>query len=463
MRSARRLRQLAPRLVAAACALAAPLAAATAHAACPPAAGDCQPILENGSQGARIDLVVLGDGYTEAEKDKFYQDAQKAVEGMLASETYSAYAPVFNAYAVFTASAQSGADDPSAGVLVDTAFDATYDTSGIDYLLAINYGKALQELNTRFPEKDVALCLVNATAYGGSGGAVAVVSLDSNSLEVVRHELGHTLAGLADEYTAPYPGYPDGDPEPNVASAEHLDPVKWDMWLTPGVPIPTPDSASNGPHDPIGAFEGARYKATGVFRPASNCLMRELNVTFCPVCAEAMVKSFSELSLLIDSPVPASPAVIPAQGPTPFTATIPALGDLAFTWAVDGQMVGNTDPSFPLDPSALGLADGPHKVALTVYDGSPLVRSDPDGVMTETFTWDIAVDSTLPPVGGSGGAGGSGGSGGSGGAGGGGGAGGNGDDGSCDCRSAGGRSDSPAGWLLLGVAPLVARLRRRRS
>lgn len=446
------------RLFAAATALAAASVPFSALAACPPEAGDCQQLLENGSLGARIDLVILGDGYTEAEKDKFYGDAQAAVAGMLDSEMYSSYKPVFNAYALFTPSAQSGADNPSEGLSVDTAFDASYDTNGIFYLLAVNYAKVLKELNDRFPEKDMAVVLVNDTEYGGSGGQVAVFSLDSNSVEIGRHELGHTFANLADEYTAPYPGFPDGDPEPNVATADHLDPVKWEMWLTPGVAVPTPDSAANADHDPIGAFEGARYKETGVFRPAPNCIMRELNVAFCPVCAEAMVKSFSELSLLIDAPVPASPAAIPAEGATPFTATIPALSNLTFTWTVDGQMVPEAGPVLALDPSALGLADGPHKVDLTVYDATPLVRNDPTGVMKETFTWDVAVDSSLPPIGGSGGAGGGGGGGGTGG----GGSGGSGD-GPCGCRAAGETSGTPAGWLLLGLAPFVARLRRRRS
>jgi hypothetical protein len=448
-------------VIAAACALAALVSSTAARAACPPEAGDCEQVVENGNLGARIDLVILGDGYTEAERDKFYADAKAAIAGFLDSETYVAYKPVFNAYAIFTPSAQSGADHPSQGIAVDTAFGATYDYGGVPWALVLDYVSVAVELNARFPEKDMALVLVNDTEYGGTGGQVAVISLHETSIEIGRHELGHTFANLADEYTEPYPGYPEGDPEPNVASVEHLDPLKWEIWLTPGVSIPTPDTDAVSDHDPVGAFEGARYKTTGIFRPTSNCLMRELGITFCPVCAEAMVKSFSSLSLLIDAPVPASPAVIPAKGPTPFSATIPGLANLTFTWAVDGQMIENTAPAFALDPTALGLADGPHTVDLTVYDGSPLVRSDPDGVMMEKFTWDVAVDSTLPPITGSGGAGGGGG-GGAGGDGGAAGAGGDApSDPSCGCRFLGAEPEGASGWLLLGLASLAARRRRR--
>ncbi len=438
----------------------------TVEAACPPAAGDCQPLLENGSLAAAIDLVIVGDGYTAAEKDKFFQDAKNVAEGLFASETYGTYAPVFNAWALYKESGQSGADHPSAGKFVDTAFGASYDTSGIDYLLAVTDGKVLSEVNNRFPESDVILCIVNDTDYGGSGGTIAVMSLDPNALEIARHELGHTLTDLADEYTAPYPGYPEGDPEANVASAAHLNPPKWELWLTPGVMIPTPISAAQGTSNPIGAYEGARYKETGVFRPAPNCLMRELDIPFCSVCAEAMVKQFSTMSLLIDAPDPAGMVVIPGKGPSVFTATIPALSDLVFSWAVDGQPIEGSSKSLGIDPSKLNLADGPHTVTLTVVDATPLVRNDPSDVMRESYTWNVGVDSKLPPATGSGGAGGTGGSGGAGGSAGAGvGAGASGEtggetnSGACACRAAAASSKVPWGFLALGMVPLA--LRRR--
>ena len=424
--------------------------------ACPAEAGDCSELATSGSTAASIDFVIVGDGYTAGEREKFFADAQKAADGILGSETYAAYKPVFNAWALFTPSQDSGADDPSAGVSVSTAFDASYDTNGIDYLLAVNDGKVHQEINKRFPEADLVLCIVNATPYGGSGGSVAVVSLDGSSLEIARHEIGHTIAGLADEYTAPYPGYPDGDSEPNVASQAHLDPVKWESWLTPGVAIPTPFAAKVGDHDPVGAFEGARYKTTGVFRPTANCLMRELNHTFCQVCAQAMVLGFSKLSLLIDAPSPALDATIPGKGATSFTATIPALSDLMITWTIDGNPASGSGGSLAVDPSALGLADGPHDIGLAVYDATALVRDDPDGVMKESITWKITVDSKLPPVTGEGGAGGSTSTSS-------GGAGGSKNEGDCGCTTPGSSEDSASPWLALGAAALALGLGRRRS
>lgn len=439
-----------------ACALAAATTASTAartsHAgACPPAAGDCSSLATAGTTGASIDLVIVGDGYTADQRDKFFADAQTIADGFLGSETYGPYKPLFNAWALFTPSTESGADDPSAGVSVSTAFDATYDVAGIAYLLAVNDSKVHTEVNARFPEADLTLCIVNDQQYGGSGGSVAVISLEQSSLEIARHEIGHTLANLADEYSEPYPGYPDGDSEPNVAAEAHLDPVKWQSWLAPGVAIPTQNASAVDDHDPVGAFEGARYKATGVFRPTKNCLMRELNHTFCQVCSEAMVKQFHALSMMIDAPLPASPATIPAKGSTAFTATIPALSDLMFSWTIDGAPASVTDGSFDVDPSALGLADGPHQITLAVYDATPLVRDDPGGLLKETHTWEVTVDSSLPPIGGEGGAGG------------GGGAGGVIADPGCGCRTAQPESDVSLAWLLLGLAPIAQRLRRKKN
>ena len=424
----------------------------SAHALeCPVEAGDCALLVSSGSLAASVDLVILGDGYTDAERGKFYDDAQAAAEGLLGSETYSAYAPLFNIWALFTPSAESGADDPSEGVFVNTVFNAKYDSFNIDYLLTVSNSKVLSELGKRFPEHDVPLCLVNATAYGGSGGTVPVVSLDPSSLEIARHELGHTIGGLGDEYTEPLPGFPVEDIQPNIASADHLDPVKWELWLTPGVSIPTPIEDATGTLEPVGAYEGAQYQVTGLFRPAPSCLMRELSIPFCPVCAEAMVKRLSTLSLLIDAPVPPDLSKIPGDAPTTFTATIPPLADLTFTWSVDGEPVDAAEKAFALDPAALGLAEGAHSVTLTVYDATPLVRTDPDSVMRETFTWNVTVE----PGAGTGG----------GGTGAGGGGGGSSEtessEGGCACHTSGAPTGSPGAWLF-GAAALIALRRRRR-
>lgn len=435
------------------------LVARATRADCPPDAGDCQALLETGPTGSRVDFVIVGDGYTQAERDKFYADAQAVATDLQTASTYGSYAPVFNVWGLFVPSNESGADDPSTGTMVDTAFDSTYGLAGIDYLIGINTGKVFVEINGRFPERDQPIVLVNAPKYGGAGGTVAVVSTSPESLRIIEHEMGHSFAGLADEYETPYPGFPPGDPEPNVAALENLDPLKWSPWVPPGTPIPTPISAATSDYDPLGAYEGARYLSTGVFRPSPTCRMRELGFDFCAVCSEAMVLGFSELRILVDDVSPAEGTAIPGKGPSQVTAAVPALPDLTFSWAVDGAVVpGEVASTFALDPSVLGLADGPHQITVTVHDATPYVRTDPEGVMTATSTRSLVVDSTLPPIGGEGGSGGAG-------------AGRPGpkpggddesaeEDDGCGCAVPGTRSGSAAAGIL-GLSVLA--LRRRRS
>ena len=80
-------------------------------------------ILNNGPVNNRYDIVILGDGYQDFEEGKFDTDAQNALNKIFSKVAWSAYKPFFNAHTVFRASAESGADDPSANppVVVNTA------------------------------------------------------------------------------------------------------------------------------------------------------------------------------------------------------------------------------------------------------------------------------------------------------------------------------------------------------
>lgn len=77
--------------------------------------------------------------------------------------------------------------------------------------------------------------LANTTKYGGAGGEVATSSGgNAQSNQIVAHELGHSIGGLADEYD-----YGTGDPrepgEPNAstytAAQMRERSAKWYAWL----------------------------------------------------------------------------------------------------------------------------------------------------------------------------------------------------------------------------------------
>ncbi|MBI4925605.1 MAG: hypothetical protein HY843_06740, partial [Bdellovibrio sp.] len=56
----------------------------------------------------RINLTILGDGYTTNEKQKFFDDAQRITDDLFKAKTFSSYLPLFNVFAVFLPSQDSG-------------------------------------------------------------------------------------------------------------------------------------------------------------------------------------------------------------------------------------------------------------------------------------------------------------------------------------------------------------------
>ncbi len=360
------------------------LAASAAAAAAP-----VQAVEVNGPPGQVVDLVFVAEGYVADEAAKFQADAVAAYKGLFKSGPYAAVRPLLSAHALFVASQESGSDHPSAGIDVDTAFDSTFESHGIARLLVANSAAVMQKVNDAFPAWDVAIVLVNDTEYGGSGGAVPVTSLHAKSAAILRHELAHRVADLADTYTAPNPGYPPGDSEPNVASVDHLDPVKWAAWISPDTSVPTPIADAVGAHAPVGAYEGARYQAKDMFRPAPTCLMRSLAEAFCPICSEAIVRSVAADSGIGLVTSPDAESVTCALGDCPVFTASAALESVA-TWQLDGVKVGEGEtwtPTSAVQSAAL-------QVALRL--STPLVRNDPEQGLQRTHTWALTV--TQPPA-----------------------------------------------------------------
>ena len=176
-------------------------------------------------------------------------------------------------------------------------------------------------------------------------------NIDSEYLMV--HEFGHSFFGLADEYYTSSTVYSDFYPagyepnEPNITALKDPADLKWKHLISEDIEIPTPwrkaefdsidiewqkqraamneniallhkNSAStdeiarakteynsksaqrnkevqeyldtNLLSGKVGAFEGAGYASTGLYRPTINCIMFSRTDYFCPVCQDAMVK-----------------------------------------------------------------------------------------------------------------------------------------------------------------------------
>lgn len=341
----------------------------------------------NGPPEQKIDLVILGDGYRAQDQAQLADDARRVMADLFNATPWKQYESLFNVRLVHVVSNQNGADRGSFGANRDTALGAYFFCGDVERLICLNYGDVAQVLADHAPDYDVTLIVVNDPKYGGSGGAFPVTSIDPTAPQIVVHELGHTVGGLADEYESPVPGFGPCGTECIEANATKnaTASVKWSAWLPSSTPIPTPEGDPAYTAD-IGVFEGCRYEGVGVFRPKDEtCMMRSLGEAYCAVCADQMTKSFwNRVPSMFDAVSPANGDVGQVCGDVQLSVVLPPGPAYQFAWFVDGGVVGGTGSTFTFTP-------GPEtaEVTVRVRDNTALVRSDPGGILDDSVSWTI--------------------------------------------------------------------------
>lgn len=303
----------------------------------PPAGVKVWAVVENGAPRDKVDLLLMGDGYTAAEMRKWHEDARRLAEILFSQPPFRERRADFNVWAADTPSEVSGVSRPSDGVHRRSALGAAYDAFGSErYVLDLD-NKAVRDAASAAPYEFIEIA-VNDRKYGGGGihNLYATVAADNAFTPYVFvHEFGHHFAGLADEYYTSAVAYESGGerPEPWELNAT-ADPqaAKWRDLIAPGTPLPTPwekqafEAAqkeiqaqrrkiraekrpeaemealfrderekmtrllASSPHaGKPGAFEGALYEAKGYYRPQADCIMFTRDeVGFCAVCRRAI-------------------------------------------------------------------------------------------------------------------------------------------------------------------------------
>ncbi|TCM43614.1 M64 family metallopeptidase [Kribbella sp. VKM Ac-2568] len=375
--------------------------AATASAAASAAAGAATvvPLQVTGPASSRFNLVVMGDGYTEAELPKFREQVDKHLNVLWSIEPFKSYRNYVNVYAVEIASPESGVDcDPDlTSPKVDTPLQMGFwggcNPASVQRLLTVSSTAAGQYADlvpgTTASNRQI-LAIGNSDTYGGAGGTYATAS-GGNALSalITPHELGHSLGGLQDEYDyyargergAPYEG-----PEPSsihhtlLTEQQMLDQQKkWFRWLGE-------DSESGGK---IARFEAGMYAGSGVWRPSKHSMMKVLGYYFDQVSRERMTQRISSRATLFQSSTPAG-QVAPDQ--VVWLQTLhPASHELTVTWTLDGTVL-NTANSRAVDLGSLTLTPGPHTLTAKIVDPTTFVR-DPavraSTALTATRTWTL--------------------------------------------------------------------------
>jgi hypothetical protein len=358
--------------------------------------GTIQQLLNNGPNDKRINIVFLSEGYTASQLNQYIVDATNNLNSFLNTPPHSLYKKFFNAFAISIASIDSGSDHPSRNESRNTYFNSTYDSYGIARLISLttegsNNASAL--LQTLMPEYDIVIIIVNDAEYGGSGGAFAITSVNSNALEIVVHELGHSFAGLGDEYPDAYPGYPEIE-EPNTTKETIREKIKWNSWIANSTPIPT--SKTTEYNSVVGLFEGAHYHATGWYRPKLNCKMQSLSSSFCEVCSETFVISYYQFIRPIESYTPISSSISLSDTQSvnlSVTSVKPTLNTMKIEWFVDGiKLNGESGSTFNIVTKNLSI--GEHTAYCIVRDTTLLVRNDPTMILRDSISWKISVSNT---------------------------------------------------------------------
>lgn len=337
-------------------------------------------IRDVGPDTNRIVIVVMGDGYTAANLSagSFTTHASNLVNAFDGYPPWDEYLDAVNVYRVDVESNEAGADgDPTQATARDTYLNASFWTSNIERLLSIDAtgrSRAIAAANAQVGPGvwDNIFVLVNSTKYGGAGGSISVSSVHPSSDLIILHEYGHTFAGLADEYESSYPGYPDGDGEPNVDFDASGPGLKWLPWVESGTPLPTPETATYA--NSVGTYEGARYRTTGIYRPWQNCGMRSLGPDFCPICKEAHIDEVHAIVSMIDGVTPAANSTVTVDsGGAAIQIDALGIGSLAYEWKLDGTPIPGADTATLNLLPGMMTADT-QTLSVTISDDTPLVR-----------------------------------------------------------------------------------------
>ncbi|EFL19097.1 secreted protein [Streptomyces sp. C] len=168
-------------------------------------------MIDNGPTADRLDVVVIGDGYTAGELDRFHADARAKWAEVTAVEPYTTYRDLFNVWTVDAVSAQSGVSgDPGPDTVRDTALGSYFWCESIERLLCVDQPK-VDAYVAKAPAADLVIVLANSAKYGGAGynepsatlgyeGISTASAGHPKSGQVAIHETGHSLGKLADEY-----------------------------------------------------------------------------------------------------------------------------------------------------------------------------------------------------------------------------------------------------------------------
>lgn len=222
-------------------------------------------------------IVIMGDGYTADEQDKFLQDAAEKARGMLTWSPYKEYSDRINIYAVQAVSNESGISEYGRKS-VDTYFHVAaygkalgFTSGGTDKAKALRAELEKSYLDAGANVGTIHVLCNSEGSFGASQNSLFSFSANSEDNQngtVMAHEIAHSIGGLGDEYER----YTN---KPNTSDTTNPETIKWAKML---------------------GFRGIGVTQAGTetaFAPSRECMMRWLGQPFCEVCKMELARNLN--------------------------------------------------------------------------------------------------------------------------------------------------------------------------
>lgn len=348
---------------------------------------DIDTIIYHGNTDDLINIVFLGDGYTEAEQGKYVSDVTDMSLYLFKKEPFKNYEEYFNVFAIKVISPESGVSHPNNASDCDATnprvpemsvinyFGTQFDNYNIHRLIwPTSQGKIAQVLAANFPNYDQAVVLGNTGYYGGSGGHIICLPAHSSAGEILAHEMGHSFAALSDEYWA---GDVYAGESANMTAETDPEKVKWKNWM-----------GTNS----TGIFPyGSSGNAANWYRPHQNCEMQYLNRQFCSVCKQTIVERIHNIVYPIRDYYPIKYTIDTTALILDFKLTDllkPHPNTFKINWILNGEVIASNVDSIEIDQSILNR--GNNSLTMSLEDTTTLLRiDDHENIHTYFLYWNI--------------------------------------------------------------------------
>jgi len=412
-------------------------------------------ILNNGPSSKKIDLVLMGDGYTANEinptsndEHSYYNHVNILKNNFLAEEPFNRYQNLFNIWRVDVISNESGADHLLKDIYKDTFLGANYGLDGnldVDETIVYEVADLIIQAGGDF---DAIVVLVNDEQYGGLTGNVATYSapwsekdifgikhyrLEEAAYGIALHEIGHLVGRLGDEYTTDYPIWwpeayirrfkdqngltkteyigPDDKNYPRLAAEVNATaydlaelsneaPYKWSNWL--GYQWGEIDRELGWwvDHGAVSCYEGSQYVNYGLYRPTSVSKMNfSIFTGYGPVNREMIIKH-----LFMHDTYDAN--LIQSFSPDPnagtytiqdsFTIIKQNIDTIGIEWLLDGVKLTNKT-NWTFDFSGVIVSYGSHTLTAKVTDNSDWIRDfNKNQWAQEQISWSVEKKMPVP-------------------------------------------------------------------